>query len=88
MGYSYTPGSKPLFLATYSVTVKNNDESSATIYADVGASPPTTSQGSCGSESSIVVNITGPNAPNVVYVRAKTASKDYSEVVSHYFDGT
>ncbi len=82
---SYTPGTK-LIPAQYSVTVRNNDPATATIYADLSTNPPTTSRGSVAYNNLFNFTIEGANAPQVIYVRALASGKTYSNVTSYFQD--
>lgn len=71
--------------------VKNNDESTATIYADHnGTNPPTTSRGSVASGANCTLINTGYTSELIgftVYARAQASGENMSAVVSYYQAG-
>lgn len=85
MSVVYTPPFKVL-PAGYSMTVRNNDTSTASIYASIGVNPPTDLMGSAAYNSTINFILEGAAAPQVLYVRAQASGKDFSLVNSYFQD--
>lgn len=76
----------PYKTTTWRYSVKNNDASTATVYADHnGTNPPTTSRGSIASGANTADINTGYGIGGfTIYARAQASGKDMSDVVSVY----